>query len=155
MEDSVDSLARAHYCKDGWLDAGWTGWESAFGSWPPGEPLRSVFPFVCRVRVGMLEFSVGLAIAAVLGFTSLAIGTKIARMSLSLLELVLISVISGLFTMIPKVGFPFGAVIMLVMLSKWSDAEFWPDTFANVAVAQLLAFFGMFFLTPLVVGLLA
>lgn len=102
-----------------------------------------------------MEFGIGLAIATLIGFISLLIGTKIAGMHVTVLEVLVISVLAGLFTMIPKVGGPFGAVIMLVTLSKWSDADFWPDTVANVAVAQILALAGSHFLTPMVVEMVA
>ncbi|GEM_PF-5978026 len=100
-----------------------------------------------------MEFGLGLAVAVLVGAICLLVGTRIASMHVSLSEILIISVVSGLFTMIPKVGGPFGAVVMLVMLAKWSDADFWPDTVANVFVAQLSAFLAMHFLTPVLLNL--
>ena len=67
---------------------------------------------------------------------------KLTRIDGTFLGMFLIAAISSLVALIPVVGWLAGIVVMFVLISKWTNAQFWPHAVFMVLVANLLGILG-------------
>lgn len=87
----------------------------------------------------MIHYAAGVGLGALSALLVLLVADRITKSKLTFVEMVLIAVISALFTSIPTVGVPFGAIGIIILYAKWTDADFWPDTILVSLATQIVA----------------
>ena len=75
---------------------------------------------------------------------------KLTRVNGTFLAVFAIALISSFFGFVPNAGGIVSAIVMLALISKWTDAEFWPDAVLLVIVARGIGFLGGLYLLRLV-----
>lgn len=100
----------------------------------------------------MIGMIVGFLIGTVCGAVCLWAGMKLTRVDGTFLGMLLIAAISSLVGLIPLVGWLASLVVGFVLISKWTDAQFWPDAVLMVIVANFVGIFGGMLLAGLVAG---
>jgi hypothetical protein len=96
----------------------------------------------------IVSFLVGTLFSAV----CLWAGMKLTKVDGTFVGMLLIAAISSLAGCIPWIGWLVGLVVMFVLISKWTDAEFWPDAILMVVVANFVGIFGGMLLAGLIAG---
>ncbi len=97
----------------------------------------------------MLDIVIGFLAGTVFSAVCLWAGMKLTKVDGTFLGMLLIAAISSLAGLIPFVGWLVSLIVMFVLISKWTDAEFWPDAVLMVIVADLVGVFGGVFLMRL------
>ena len=100
----------------------------------------------------MIGMIVGFLVGTVFGAVCLWAGMKLTRVDGTFLGMLLIAAISSLVGLIPLVGWLASLVVMFVLISKWTDAQFWPDAVLMVIVANFVGIFGGMLLVRLIAG---
>ena len=98
----------------------------------------------------IVGFIVGTVLSAVCLWAGMKL-TKVGGTFLSMLAIAALSSLAGLIP-IPFVGWLASLVVMFVLISKWTDAEFWPDAVLMVVVADVVGIFGGMALVSLLAG---
>jgi predicted PurR-regulated permease PerM len=68
------------------------------------------------------------------------------------MAMLLIAVISASCALVPVFGGVLSAIVMFVLISKWTDANFWPDAVLLVVVAWLVEMTAGLAIAKVVVG---
>lgn len=100
----------------------------------------------------MIDVVVGLLIGTVFSAACLWAGMKLTKVDGTFVGMILIAAISSLVGLIPMVGWLVSLVVMFALISKWTDAEFWPDAVLMVIVANFVGIFGGMLLAGLIAG---
>ncbi len=100
----------------------------------------------------MLDIIIGFLIGTVFSAVCLWAGMKLTKVDGTFLGMLLIAAISSLVGVIPFVGWLASLIVMFVLISKWTDAEFWPDAVLMVVVANAVGIFGGMLLAGLLVS---
>ncbi len=91
----------------------------------------------------ILEIAVVYLAITVIFAVCLWAGMKLTGVDGTFAAMLIIAAITGLCDMVPGVGWILSPVVMFILICRWTDADFWPDAFLMVVVAQAVAFFGM------------
>jgi len=83
--------------------------------------------------VGAVEGLVVFVVGAVCYGACLWVGVKLTGVRGTFIAMALISAACGL---VPTVGGVLSAVVMFILLARWTDAEFWPEAVLLVVVAR-------------------
>jgi len=95
----------------------------------------------------MLELVVAFVVGTLLSAVCLWGGMKITNVDGSFGAALAIAAISAGLGLIPLIGWLVGIVVMFILISALTDAEFWPDAILMVFVAKLLSISLAAFLT--------
>jgi hypothetical protein len=77
-------------------------------------------------------------IGSIISAVSLWCGMKLTKVQGTFLGMMLIAAVSGLCGLIPAVGAIVALIVMFFLISKFTDAQFWPDAVLMVVVANVL-----------------
>ena len=98
----------------------------------------------------MIGTILGLAIGILFSAFCLWVGTKVINVDGNFSAMLVIAAISALFSLIPMIGWLVSIFVMCILLTKWTDADFWPDAVLIVIVANVVGMFAGIFLSKLV-----
>ena len=87
----------------------------------------------------MLALLVGFVVGTLLSAVCLWGGMKITNVDGTFGAMFAIAAISAGLGLIPLIGWILGIVVMFILISALTDAEFWPDAVLMVFVAKLLS----------------
>jgi len=102
----------------------------------------------------MLDIVVAFLIGTVFSAVCLWAGMKLTKVDGTFLSMLAIAALSSLAGLIPLpvVGWLASLIVMFVLISKWTDAEFWPDAVLMVVVADVVGILGGIFFAGLLAG---
>ena len=80
-------------------------------------------------------------IRLLLSATILWLAMKLTGVDGRFAALIAIAGIAAICGLVPLVGWLVGLVVMLVLITKWTTAELWPDAILMVLVSWVISFF--------------
>ena len=89
--------------------------------------------------MGIVSLIIAFFVQVVVGTVFLWLGMKLTQEDGPVVGLLGAAAIAGLFDFIPHVGWYLSFVVLIVLISKWTTAEIWPDAVLMVVVAWALA----------------
>lgn len=101
----------------------------------------------------ILAILLGILINALVTGFILWLGMKITKVNGTFLAMLLIGAITALVGYIPMVGWLLSIVALFVLITKWTDAQFWPDAVLMVVVAKAVGWVMLFLLGGLLASI--
>ncbi|UCG56106.1 MAG: hypothetical protein JSU70_14685 [Phycisphaerales bacterium] len=89
--------------------------------------------------MGIVILIVAFLVQVVAGTVFLWLGMKLTKEDGPFVGLLAAAAIAGLFELIPYVGWYLSFVVLIVLISRWTTAEIWPDAVLMVVAAWALA----------------
>lgn len=93
---------------------------------------------------------VGVVAGIALSGLSLWLGMKFTKVNGTFPAAMIIAAICGMAGLFPFIGFFLSIIVMFVLITKLTDAEFWPDAVLLVVVSNLVSWVLTFGLLSLV-----
>lgn len=99
-----------------------------------------------------MDLAISFAVGALIMAACLWAGMRLTGVGGTFAAMLAVAAIASALQLIPYVGWLIALVVMLSLISRWTDAPVWPDAVLMVLVANLLAIVGTFVLSGVVGG---
>lgn len=93
-----------------------------------------------------MEYVIAFFISIIIYAAALWGGMKLTKVEGDFRAILLISFASSIVKLIPVIGSIASAIVLFVLICKYTDAEFWPDAVLMVIVAWALSVFAIIFI---------
>lgn len=97
-----------------------------------------------------MEIATEIVLGTLLTALCLWAGMKLTGVDGSFFAMIIIAAISSLLTIIPVAGTVISTIVLFLLITKWTDANLFPDAVLMVIVAQAVGMFGALYLSQFV-----